>query len=100
MSDITIQNNTESQLKTTSAGKQTLQNESASFGKLLMNSLDQVSQLQQESNESIQGLVSGKHANIHQTMIAAEKSSVAFELFMQARNKAIDAYEKIMRMQA
>jgi flagellar hook-basal body complex protein FliE len=44
--------------------------------------------------------VSGKHANIHQTMIAAEKSSVAFELLMQVRNKAVDAYEKIMRMQA
>ena len=37
---------------------------------------------------------------IHQTMIAAEKFSVAFELLMQVRNKAIDAYEKIMRMQA
>ena len=36
--------------------------------------------------------------NIHQTMIAAEKSSVAFNLMMQIRNKTIDAYEKIMRM--
>ena len=100
MNDITIQNNTESQLETTSPDKQTPQTEPASFGKILTNYLDQVSQLQQESNESIQGLVSGKHANIHQTMIATEKSSVAFELLMQVRNKAIDAYEKIMRMQA
>jgi flagellar hook-basal body complex protein FliE len=31
-------------------------------------------------------------------MIAMEKSSVAFNLLMQIRNKAIEAYEKIMRM--
>ena len=97
MSDITIQNNSESQLKTTSADKQAPQTESTSFIKFLTNSLDQVSRLQQESNESIQGLVSGKHANIHQTMIAAEKSSVAFELLMQIRNKTIEAYDKVMR---
>jgi flagellar hook-basal body complex protein FliE len=36
--------------------------------------------------------------NIHQTMIAAEKSSVAFNLMMQIRNKTSYAYEKIMRM--
>jgi len=98
MNDISIQNNTESPLKATSASKQTPQPDSTSFGKMLTDSLDQVSRLQHESNENIQGLVSGKHTNIHQTMIAAEKSSVAFELLMQIRNKTIEAYEKIMRM--
>jgi flagellar hook-basal body complex protein FliE len=43
-------------------------------------------------------LVTGKHTNIHQTMIAAEKSSVAFEFMMQIRNKTIAAYDKIMNM--
>jgi flagellar hook-basal body complex protein FliE len=99
MNDFTIQNDTEAPLKATTAGKQAPQTESASFGKILTDSLDQVSRLQHESGESIQGLVTGKHSNIHQTMIAAEKSSVAFEFLMQVRNKAIDAYEKIMRTQ-
>ena len=48
--------------------------------------------------ESIQTLVTGEHTNIHQTMIAAEKSSVAFEFMMQIRNKTIAAYDKIMNM--
>ena len=48
--------------------------------------------------ESIQNLVTGQHTNIHQTMIAAEKSSVAFEFMMQIRNKTIAAYDKITNM--
>jgi flagellar hook-basal body complex protein FliE len=48
--------------------------------------------------ESVQNLVTGKHTNIHQTMIAAAKSSVAFEFMMQIRNKTIAAYDKIMNM--
>jgi flagellar hook-basal body complex protein FliE len=96
-SDITIQNNTESPLKAISVGKQAPQTESTSFGQILTDSLDQVSRLQHESSKSIQNLVTGKHTDIHQTMIAAEKSSVAFELLMQVRNKTIAAYDKIMR---
>ena len=98
MNDITINNNTESPSGVTSAKKQAPQPESTSFSKILTDSLDQVSRLQHESNESIQDLVTGKHTNIHQTMIAAEKSSVTFELMMQIRNKTIAAYDKIMRM--
>ncbi|MGD8264723.1 MAG: flagellar hook-basal body complex protein FliE [Desulfobacterales bacterium] len=98
MNDITIQSNSEAVLTDQQSGKKVQQTESTSFGKILTDSLDQVSRLQHESGESIQGLVTGKHSNIHQTMIAAEKSSVAFEFLMQVRNKAIDAYEKIMRM--
>jgi len=98
MNDITIQNNTESPLKAIPASKQTPRPESTSFGKMLTDTLDHVSRLQHESNENIQNLVTGKHTNIHQTMIAAEKSSVAFELLMQIRNKTIEAYEKIMPM--
>ena len=98
MNDFTIQNNTDPSQGAAPVAKRASQTESTSFGKILTDSLDQVSQLQHESNESIQGLVTGEHTNIHQTMIAAEKSSVAFELLMQVRNKAIDAYEKIMRM--
>jgi flagellar hook-basal body complex protein FliE len=65
---------------------------------MLKNSVDQVCRLQQQSNESINDLVTGKHTNIHQTMIAMEKSSVAFELMMQSRNKVVDAYKEVMRM--
>lgn len=81
----------------TSVDHRTAKPESESFGQMLKNSIDQVSLLQQQSSESINELVTGKHTNIHQTMIAMEKSSVAFELLMQSRNKVVDAYKEIMR---
>jgi flagellar hook-basal body complex protein FliE len=98
MNDFTIQNSTELPQKITFDDKREPQTESASFGQMLKDSIGQVSRMQQESSESIQNLVTGKHTNIHQTMIAMEKSSVAFELLMQIRNKTIEAYEKILRM--
>jgi len=98
MNDFTIQNSTESPQRITSDDKRALQTESTSFGQMLKDSFDEVSRLQQESSESIQNLVTGKQTDIHQTMIAMEKSSVAFNLLMQIRNKTIEAYQKIMRM--
>lgn len=98
MNDITILSGTEMPQGVASAPKRAPLTEPNSFSQMLKDSLDQVSRLQQESNESIQNLVTGKQANIHQTMIANEKSGVAFELVMQVRNKSIDAYEKIMGM--
>jgi flagellar hook-basal body complex protein FliE len=100
MNDFTIQNSTESPQRITSDDKGAPQTESTSFGQMLKDSFDEVSRLQQESSESIQNLVTGKQTDIHQTMIAMEKSSVAFNLLMQIRNKTIEAYEKIMRMPA
>ena len=97
MNDFTIQNNTESPQRITPADKRASQTESTSFGQMLKDSIEEVSRLQQESGESIQNLVAGKQTDIHQTMIAMEKSSVAFELLMQTHNKTIEAYEKIMR---
>lgn len=96
MNDISIQNMSPSQADTL-VDNRTTKPDSGSFGQMLKNSIDQVSQLQQQSNESIHNLVTGKHMNIHQTMIAMEKSSVAFELLMQSRNKVVDAYKEIMR---
>jgi flagellar hook-basal body complex protein FliE len=70
---------------------------SASFGKALQESLEQVNRLQLEADAKINDLATGKRTDIHQTMIAVEKASVSFELMMQIRNKVISAYDKIMR---
>ncbi|HBP88186.1 MAG TPA: flagellar hook-basal body complex protein FliE, partial [Nitrospiraceae bacterium] len=41
----------------------------------------------------------GENVNIHQAVIAGEKAGLSFKLLMQVRNKVIDAYQEIMRMQ-
>jgi len=65
---------------------------------MLKGSLDQVNQLQNEADTSIDNLANGTQTDIHQTMIAVEKADVSFELLMQIRNKLIAAYDKVMRM--
>ncbi len=97
MNDLSIQNTVLQTQGGSSVNSRATQPESGSFGQLLKDSIGQVSQLQQQSNESINNLATGKHTDIHQTMIAMEKSSVAFEFLMQSRNKVVDAYKEIMR---
>ena len=98
MNDIIIQNNLKSPTSATFDGKPPQQTNPVSFGQMLKGSLDQVNQLQQDADESINDLAVGKNTDIHQTMVAVEKASVSFELLMQIRNKVIAAYERVMRM--
>ena len=99
MNDIKIQHPTQSLTSPNVIGDPNSKSPSTSFGRVLQQSLDQVSRLQLEANSSINDLATGKQTDIHQTMIAVEKASVSFELLMQIRNKVISAYDKLMRTQ-
>lgn len=69
------------------------------FGEMLKTSLDAVDKRLQEAEASAAGLVSGQHANIHETMIALEKANISFRMLTKVQGKAISAYQEIMRMQ-
>jgi len=71
----------------------------ASFSELLKESIGEVNQLQQASSHAAQGLVTGKGGELHDVMIRMKESEVAFELVLAVRNKAIEAYQDVMRMQ-
>ena len=69
------------------------------FGELLQSSLERVNQLQSEADRAAENLTVGGQADIHSTMIAVEKASIALELALQIRNKLLNAYETLMRQQ-
>jgi len=69
------------------------------FESLLTDSIKEVNNLQLEADKAIEELAAGKKENVHSTMIAIEKASVSFQLMMQVRNKIVEAYNEIMRMQ-
>ena len=69
------------------------------FTEILKTSISEVNHLQLETDGAIQELVSGKEKNVHEVMIAMEKSSLSFELLVQVRNKVLAAYDEIKRMQ-
>ena len=71
----------------------------SSFLKAMKESLNNVNRNQAAADEQIKALANGRVKNLHQTMIAIEKADVSFRLLAEIRNKVIDAYREIMRMQ-
>lgn len=72
---------------------------SQSFGDFLKESLSKVNSLQQDANVAIEKLATGEEQSIHETLIAVEKAELAFKTMNQLRQKVIDAYREIMRIQ-
>jgi len=71
----------------------------APFADLLTDAVGQVSQLESQADETVRGLMTGTGVDVHQAMIATEKASMAFELALAVRNKAVQAYEQVIGMQ-
>ncbi|PTU68732.1 MULTISPECIES: flagellar hook-basal body complex protein FliE [Chromobacterium] len=57
----------------------------------------------EKSENSLGGLLNdvatGQAGSLHQVMLRMEETRMQFELFMQARNKVLEAYQEVMRMQ-
>ena len=71
----------------------------ASFGEVLKDSIAQVNSLQHEADAAIQSLATGGTATLHDTMLAVQKAELSFRLMMQVRNKIVEAYQEVLRMQ-
>ncbi len=69
------------------------------FGEFLTEALGEVNSLQQDAAKASFNLAAGNLQDISQVTIAAEKATIAMQLTMQVRNKVVDAYQEIMRMQ-
>jgi flagellar hook-basal body complex protein FliE len=72
----------------------------ASFGDSLTGAVDNLQQLQSTSNELAIQAVTGNLDDIHNATIASSRAQVTLELVAGVRNKAVDAFNEIMRMQA
>ena len=69
------------------------------FLDVLRNSISKTNELQKEASDAVGALASGEKIDIHNAMIAAEKADVSFRLMMEVRNKIVEAYHEITRMQ-
>jgi flagellar hook-basal body complex protein FliE len=70
-----------------------------SFGDVLKSSLAEVNRLQKQADAAITELAKGDKVSLHETMIAMEQADVSFKLMMEVRNKIVEAYQEIMRIQ-
>jgi flagellar hook-basal body complex protein FliE len=53
----------------------------------------------QEASASVERFLSGEGEEVHTAVLATERASLTFDLFLQMRNKVVSAYQEIMRMQ-
>ncbi len=69
------------------------------FSKILSKAIEQVNELQHEASKMQEDFATGKIDNVHEVLIAAEKADISLRLTTEIRNKIVEAYKEIMRMQ-
>jgi flagellar hook-basal body complex protein FliE len=70
-----------------------------SFTDLLSSTIGTVEQATQNANNAAQQFLSGENEDLHTVAIAEQKAEITSDLFLQLRNKAVSAYQEIMKMQ-
>lgn len=75
------------------------QDQNLSFSDVLRQAISDLQQLQRTSTYNNYLLATGQVENLHKVMIDAEKADIALQFTLQVRNKLLEAYQEIMRMQ-
>lgn len=70
----------------------------SSFATVLKETISEINSTQQASSEMTQKLALGHDVNLEDVMITAQKASITLEAAIQFRNKAIEAYQEMMRI--
>jgi len=73
--------------------------EGPSFGETLKGLVGDVDRMQKTAEETTQRMLTGEIEDVHQVMVAMEEAQTSFQLMMEIRNKIVDAYKEVMRMQ-
>lgn len=68
------------------------------FFDTLKSAVDQLQSVQQESDQAVMGVIKGTE-DVHGAAIAVEKANLAFQLAVQVRNKVVNAYQEISKLQ-
>ena len=69
------------------------------FGQMLTDAMDQLSQTEAAANDAITRLAKGEDIELHQVTMAMQEADIAFQLAIQVRNKIVESYQEVMRMQ-
>ncbi len=69
------------------------------FQSLLEGMIGRVEQSQTQAQQATQNFLSGGDQELHSVALASQRADLQFNLFLQVRNKAVSAYQEIMRMQ-
>jgi flagellar hook-basal body complex protein FliE len=71
----------------------------ANFANVLGDLVNDVAQKQAAAGGAVTGLLSGQNVSLHQAMISMEEANVSFQMMVEVRNRLLDSYQELMRMQ-
>ena len=69
------------------------------FGSVLQDAIKKVGEFNDNASKSVESFLSGEGDDLHKTIMATQRADLAMELFLQVRNKVVQAYQEVMRMQ-
>jgi flagellar hook-basal body complex protein FliE len=69
------------------------------FQEAFSSAIQTVEKFGQNASTSVEQFLSGEGEDVHTTVLAVERATLAFDFFLQARGKVVSAYQEIMRMQ-
>ena len=69
------------------------------FADLVEEGLGKLQELEDVADDQVRRLISGEPVELHRVILAGEQAALAFELMTSVRNKLVDAYQEVMRMQ-
>ena len=72
---------------------------SISFGDTISQFLDAVNTAQVDAKDSVTKIVTGESENLHEAMAKVEEAKLSFELMLEIRNKLLQSFQVIQRMQ-
>ena len=72
---------------------------SGEFQSTLENAIDRVEQFRKTADQSVEQFLTGEGGELHGAILATQRAQLSFDLFLQVRNKVVDAYQEVMRLQ-
>jgi|SRR5579862_7762245 len=72
---------------------------SGGFASFLSDAVGRMDQSNKAAGQSVDRFLSGENEEIHDMVLATQRNELQFELFLQVRNKIVQAYQEVMRMQ-
>ncbi len=70
-----------------------------SFGSALGQAIEQVNGAQKAAADQINAFVSGEQENLHEVMISMNQAELYFQMMTEVRNRLLETYQELMRMQ-
>lgn len=71
----------------------------SAFRTILADSIQQVQNYQASAGKAMEQFMTGENEDLHQVALATQKAELSLDLFLQVRNKLVQAYQEVMRLQ-